>query len=174
MSVKYLGLVLDHLKAKPAVKLVAVVLADHADADGVCWPSYRRIAERTGLDDRTVRRHVRTLIELGVITKLRTGTMMRVGEKSVNVSNAYRMNEDVLRRFPMLMSVRLSTEGLGITETFDHPGVVKNTHSGGGGLSTKPSDNHHYNRQSDSPVDKPDAVDVGTVLGEMFRNGSVN
>lgn len=37
------------------VKLVLVALADHADEDGDCWPAQSRIAEMTGLTDRTVR-----------------------------------------------------------------------------------------------------------------------
>ena len=37
------------------VKFVLIALADHADDDGECWPSQSRIAEMTGLTDRTVR-----------------------------------------------------------------------------------------------------------------------
>ncbi len=63
LSVRHIGLVLDHLEAPAPVKLVALILADHCDADGFCWPSYRRIAERSCLSERSVRRHVHELIE---------------------------------------------------------------------------------------------------------------
>ena len=44
-------------------KFVLVCLADHADHDGVCWPGQDRVAEKTGLGERTVRRAVQSLIE---------------------------------------------------------------------------------------------------------------
>ena len=156
------------------MKLVAVVLADHADNDGVCWPSYRKIAERTGVDERTVRRHVKYLIELGVLTKLRTGAMMKVGEKSVNVTNAYRINEDILRRFPLMNPPKLSTTSLGISERFVHPGVVNTPHTGGGPLSTKPSYNHQYNRKHDEPVDNSDGLSVGDILNSILGDGTLS
>ena len=65
MSVRHIGLVLDHLEAPAPVKLVALVLADHCDSDGFCWPSYRRLAERSCLSERSVRRHVAGLIAAG-------------------------------------------------------------------------------------------------------------
>lgn len=173
MSVTHLGLVLDHLHVKPAVKLVAVVLADHADRDGLCWPSYRRIAERSGLDERTVRRHVKVLLDLGVIEKLRTGTMAQVGDRFVHVTNLYRFNEDRLRRFPMLVSSKLSTEGLGISDEFVHPGVVKNTHLGWGQLSTKSSINHQPNRKRSEAVDNSDGTPIGEVLGSLIQDGTI-
>lgn len=173
MSVAHVALVLDHLKVKPAQKLVAVILADHADLDGVCWPSYRRIAERSGLDERTVRRHVRFLIDLGVVTKLRTGTVTRVGERAVHMSNAYRIEADVIRRLPLLSAAKLSTDGLGTNDEFVHLEVVKNTHPRGGRLSTKSSTNHHTNRQSQSLVENAEALSVGDVLGSILKHGTL-
>jgi hypothetical protein len=171
VSVKHIGLVLDHLKVKPAVKLVAVVLADHADSDGVCWPSYRRIAEKAGCDERTARRHIKTLIELGVVTKLRTGTVMKIGDRTVKVTNAYRVNEDVLRRMPIFNAPKLSTKGLGMKDSFDHLEVDKNDTHRGGGLSTKPSNNHQHNRKSEDAVDNSDGISVGDVLNAMLADG---
>ena len=34
-------------------RLVLLALADHADADGKCWPSYARLMSMTGLSRRT-------------------------------------------------------------------------------------------------------------------------
>lgn len=100
-----MGLVLDHLNAPPPIKLVALVLADHADADGICWPSYRRIAERSCLAERTVRRYVHELIDLGVIVKLRTGTVVKKpGGGTIRLSNAYMINADAIAANPSLLS----------------------------------------------------------------------
>jgi hypothetical protein len=42
-------------------RAVAVVLADHANAEGIAWPSYEKIAERTGLGRSTVARAIDAL-----------------------------------------------------------------------------------------------------------------
>ncbi|WP_139738355.1 helix-turn-helix domain-containing protein [Actinomyces wuliandei] len=49
-------------------KFVLVALADQADEYGYCWPSQALIAERVAMGVRTVRRHIRTLRELGLLT----------------------------------------------------------------------------------------------------------
>jgi DNA-binding transcriptional ArsR family regulator len=42
-------------------KLVLLCLADHADAEGRCWPAVPRIAERCGISARTARRALQVL-----------------------------------------------------------------------------------------------------------------
>lgn len=53
-------------------KFVLVALADHADAQGRCYPSQVRLAFMTGQGVRTVRRHLADLEELGFITRAET------------------------------------------------------------------------------------------------------
>lgn len=148
MSVKHVGLILDHFEAKPALKLVAIILADHADGDGYCWPSYRKIAERANMDERTVRRHVKTLQELAIVTKLRTGSLTNKDGRIVRITNAYRVNEHILvnRR-------KLSPTTLLITAQNVHLEEDKKSRSRGAGLSTKSSINHQSNRQYRKPGD---------------------
>lgn len=55
----------------PTQKLVLLILADAANADGVCWNAAPSIAEETGLSDRAVRTALHDLIEAGAIA----GTM---------------------------------------------------------------------------------------------------
>lgn len=149
MSVTHIGLVLDNLDVKPAVKLVAVVLADHADREGLCWPSYRKISERTGMDDRTVRRHVKALIDMGVVSKVRTGAIVNLNGKAVRVSNLYRVNaSNLIRR-----GSKLSTRDLLMGGSTDHLEMDKSDTLGGVQLSTKSSNNHQSNRQRSEPVD---------------------
>lgn len=52
----------------PTPKLVLAALADQADDDGWCWPSQAVIAERCEMGERTVRRHIATLRDLGLLT----------------------------------------------------------------------------------------------------------
>ncbi|PTO69287.1 helix-turn-helix domain-containing protein [Vibrio splendidus] len=67
-------------------KLVLLKLADNANDNGVCWPSYEYIADMCEVDRRTVMRHIKTLEEMGFVS-VRT----RKGEKG-NSSNVYQLN----------------------------------------------------------------------------------
>ena len=51
----------------PTQKLVLMALCDHVDEQGLCWPSVKLIAERSGCKRRTVQRHLRDLEQAGVI-----------------------------------------------------------------------------------------------------------
>lgn len=161
MSVKHIGLVLDNLEAPAALKLVAIVLADHADSEGLCWPSYRKIAARASMSERSVRRHVHTLIDLGVITKVRNGTAGVVDGRVVRVSNAYRMHASRL-------SKKLSTTSLGISDTVGHLKVASGGQTRWSQLATKSSVNHKVNRNSCGNVDNPQPVTIGEVLDELM------
>ena len=135
LSVRHIGLVLDHLEAPAPVKLVALILADHSDADGFCWPSYRRLAERSCLSERSVRRHVHELIEGGVVTKVRTGCVTTKGGRRLRITNAYRVNADALAGRPSL----LSTAEVCIVDSSVHLEVAISGRSRWSGLATKPS-----------------------------------
>lgn len=141
-----MSLVFQYLHVKPAVKLVALVLADHANDDGLCWPSYARIAERTGVDKRTVQRHVKTLTGMGVLTKVRTGCVARERAHTVHLTNAYILHEDKLRE--------LSTGDLCRNDSTTYLCDDKTCAEMSGQLSTYTSKKHHRNRQHATPVDK--------------------
>jgi hypothetical protein len=51
-------------------KLVLLALADHCGPTGTCWPGLKRVAQMVGAaDERTVRRHVEKLEELGLLAR---------------------------------------------------------------------------------------------------------
>lgn len=54
----------------PTRKLVLVALADHANADGECWPSMRLVAEFAECSGRTVQRHIDALEDEGFIKRV--------------------------------------------------------------------------------------------------------
>lgn len=62
--------VIDHSEATGSTYLVALMLADHANADGHCWPSLDRLAQRARLGRSTVTRALRELEGLGELRKL--------------------------------------------------------------------------------------------------------
>ncbi|MCG7426028.1 helix-turn-helix domain-containing protein [Helcobacillus sp. ACRRO] len=66
-------------------KFVLLALVDHADAEtGVCWPSQERLADFTGYDRRTVIRALRSLTELGYISRRPRHDRKRPGMKAPN------------------------------------------------------------------------------------------
>ncbi len=69
----------------PAAVLVYAVLAQHADEDGVCWPSVRRVAEMSGMSTSTIRRSLKALTSNSVLAvEVRSD---RMGQSS----NIYRL-----------------------------------------------------------------------------------
>ena len=66
-------------------KLVLLKLADNANDEGVCWPSYQHIADHAECDRRTVMRHVKKLQEDGLLW-----VEYRKGEKG-NSSNKFHL-----------------------------------------------------------------------------------
>ena len=69
----------------PTRKLVLLKLADNANDNGKCWPSYEHIADMCEIDRRTAMRHIKTLEEAGLVS-----VTYRKGEKG-NSSNVYQL-----------------------------------------------------------------------------------
>ncbi|MDN2661824.1 helix-turn-helix domain-containing protein [Psychromonas sp. 14N.309.X.WAT.B.A12] len=69
-----------------ARKLVLMKLADNADDDGICWPSYNHLAAQCEMSRRTVIRHVDDLILAGFIKKT-----TRKGGIHFNKSNMFQL-----------------------------------------------------------------------------------
>lgn len=58
-------------KVPSTEKFVLVVLADYADEEGSCFPGQKRIAEKVGGSERTVRRSLKSLEARGLIRRER-------------------------------------------------------------------------------------------------------
>ncbi|MGL5703620.1 MAG: helix-turn-helix domain-containing protein [Cetobacterium sp.] len=71
-----------------ARKLVLLKLADNANDNGECWPSYQHIADHCEIDRRTAMRHINQLESDGFLRK-----EYRKGEKG-NSSNVYHLTLD--------------------------------------------------------------------------------
>lgn len=69
MSVRLVAWARNQRTGDPATQLVLLLLADHADADGLCWPSYRLLAADACISERTAMRVIRGLIEAGLVRK---------------------------------------------------------------------------------------------------------
>ena len=78
------------MKAKlgnPIRKLVLIKLADNANDDGICWPSYRHIADQCEIDRKTAIRHVEWLEDNKFLSK-----QYRKDDERGNKSNIYRID----------------------------------------------------------------------------------
>jgi hypothetical protein len=67
MSIEVMTAVWNHSKASPAAKLVLLAIADHQGERGA-WPSEATLARVTGMSERSVRRKVVELVELGELS----------------------------------------------------------------------------------------------------------
>lgn len=68
----------------PLRKLVLLKLADNANDQGECWPSYQYIADQCEMSKRSVMAHIDALIESGFLRKEH-----RLGGEKGNKSNLY-------------------------------------------------------------------------------------
>jgi Helix-turn-helix domain len=62
------------------LQLVLLSLADQMNQDGECWPSHQHTANRVGLTEKQVRRHVTKLKSLGLITVIKNEKGGRPGD----------------------------------------------------------------------------------------------
>lgn len=69
MSIKAMQWAWSQETKSSGERLVLLALADHAGEDGECWPSTGRIADKCAMHERTVRHHIDSLDERGVISK---------------------------------------------------------------------------------------------------------
>ncbi len=73
MSIEHMAVVLHHSKARGTAKLVLLGIANH-EGDGGAWPSVATLARYAGVDERNVRKAIRTLEGLGELrTALQAG-----------------------------------------------------------------------------------------------------
>lgn len=86
LAAKVMGLKVGSLPRK----MVLLKLADQANDDGLCWPSYQTIAEACEISRRSVIRHIQKLEEDGYLTI--TKTYDKANQK--NFSNRYNLTLD--------------------------------------------------------------------------------
>jgi hypothetical protein len=69
MSVRLVADVLDHVHGIPhGSKLVLICMADYANKEGICWPSFQSIADRADMSRRHAIRVVEELVKSGYLS----------------------------------------------------------------------------------------------------------
>ena len=69
MSMRLMVQAMNCNVGNPARKLVLLKLADNANDDGVCFPSYQYIADKCEMSKRSAINHIEELIKMGLISK---------------------------------------------------------------------------------------------------------
>ena len=88
------------LKGDPLVKFVLVALADQADDYGYCWPSQKTIAKKVCQGERTVRRHIATLRDLGLLTVIRRSSTRGRRSNGYQLHVGMKLEESLESRLP--------------------------------------------------------------------------
>lgn len=68
MSVKVMSAIWERKDLDASERLLLLSLADHADDEGYCYPSIKRLCERTSLAERTVQGTIKKLVLRGFLT----------------------------------------------------------------------------------------------------------
>lgn len=110
------------------LKNVLMVLADHADEDGVAWPRVTSIMRKAELSESSVRRAVKDLEDRGLIH-----VVEMFGPKGVQIQNAYKLLVDPRNSAKKQYSPVSLTGGEGVTLT-----PLGVSHSQGEGVTVTP------------------------------------
>lgn len=95
MSFKLVAAVFDMKVGNPLRKMVLIKLADQANDDGVCWPSYESIARSCEISRRSVVTHIQWLEDNGFLWIERRYN----AEESKNFSNRYHLTLSKAKQF---------------------------------------------------------------------------
>ncbi|SQJ22211.1 Uncharacterised protein [Serratia rubidaea] len=88
MSMNLMAQAMSIKVGNPLRKLVLIKMADNANDEGECWPSYQHIADHCECSKSAVRAHITALIKMGLISK---ENRLGANNGKGNTSNIYRM-----------------------------------------------------------------------------------
>lgn len=94
MSMNLMAKAMNIKVGNPLRKLVLIKLADNANDNGECWPSYQHVADQCEVSRSTVKSHIRALEEMGLLKR----ECRRKGE--LNQSNVFYLTLDNAQQIP--------------------------------------------------------------------------
>ena len=141
----------------PLRKLVLIKLADNANDQGECWPSYQHIADQCEIGRSTVKSHIRALEEMGLLRR----EYRRNGD--LNQSNLFHLTLDNIKEIPEENSGAGSDLGQELTE--GGSGAAR-----GGGAGAAPRTSHSF-----EPVIEPKQTPIASApaSGKYAFEGNV-
>lgn len=93
MSIPALNWAIQQQAGSPAAKLVLLLIADRADERHSCWPSQNRLADESEQSVKSVQRHIKALVRLGLLRVER-----REAAGQYRATNRYILPVDETRR----------------------------------------------------------------------------
>ncbi len=94
MSMNLMAKAMSIKVGNPLRKLVLIKLADNANDEGECWPSYQHIADQCEVSRSTVKSHIRALEDMRLLKR----EFRRKGE--LNQSNVFYLTLDNAQQIP--------------------------------------------------------------------------
>ena len=140
MSMNLMAKAMNIKVGNPLRKLVLIKLADNANDNGECWPSYQHVADQCEVSRSTVKSHIRALEEMGLLKR----EFRRKGE--LNQSNVFYLTLDNAQQ------IQPESGGAGAAR--------------GGGAGAAPRTYHSFEPVKE-PVNEP--IAVGASVDESVR-----
>lgn len=135
MSVKVMSWVWEHSPYRGVQLLVHLALADHANDDGIAWPSVNRLADKARCDRRYVQRTIEQMKTDGTVElKKGGGVVKNHNGEPVYLSNVYQLRGGWTDAIPW------GTEMQTLVESSADPGGPQSTPT--------VTSNHHRNRRA--------------------------
>jgi hypothetical protein len=91
MSISVMSNVWKYSQACGNDLLLLLAMADHADDEGVCWPSIGTLADKTRVSESTVKRSVKELVKLGELKIEENGGTFFAKDTTKRLANRYRV-----------------------------------------------------------------------------------
>ena len=137
----------------PLRKLVLLKLADNANDNGECFPSFQYIADQCEISKASVMRHIKALEAQGLITRIQRKNGY------LNQSNVYKMNFEFSGKDVVITSQAGSVTEIPPSSTVTL-GSVRETL--GGSVTVTPITNHLLNQSINHSADAPVLPDAKT------------
>src|SRR3990167_7663830 len=93
MSIRLIAAVAENRRFTPSEKLVLMCLGDHADENGLSWPSVGRIGDWTGLDRKTVFIILKRMEVMGCLSREKRHCVINKYHLSMQAIQAYTSTE---------------------------------------------------------------------------------
>lgn len=147
----------------PLRKLVLLKLADNANDQGECWPSYQHIADQCEIGRSTVKGHVRALEEMGMLRR----EYRRKGE--LNQSNLFHLRLDEKEYKQPSKGGAGADLGQQMTEVGQELTEGRAGAALGGGAGADPRISHSLEPVIE-PVNEPKSIGASAKAAEPTRN----
>lgn len=146
--------VIKRYGGKPHLKLTLLILADRANDDGLCWPSYDEIAGKLGCSRRSAINNVNALIAADMLQIIVRGGRFTDPQtkKHRGYSNRFAINVAAIEALPLLYQPRRNSPQDAVDEcsALQKMGEVGFTHAST--ARVKPTSPGTSDKTSDSTV----------------------